>query len=400
MTGKIFDRFIVGLSFLTLLEVPLSLCRAEYLFYYYEIDIAMSLFFFIQFARTREASGVNTYARFIGALPFELFAHFIGLNSIIVVMRILKVFRVFEVFHLFKWSNFRTKSQQTASLVGGLIVLLHWVTCGWLLVHDFGRKEFLDSYAMAMYWAVTTLSTVGYGDVVPQTHFARFYAMGTMLTGVGIFGIVIGKFSTLIMKADKYQEEKKAKLHGLMDFLERYDVPASLSKQVIRYYQYQFDKKIAEKDGLVLSDLPESFQSELKLFMKIKFIQKLSLFNGLSTDCLKLIASKLEERFYQPRKSIVKNGDLGQEMYIISHGEVEVSREAKVLANLKTGQVFGEMALIEHTVRNADVISKSYSDILILKREDFELITEIHQELKDRFIKIYDDRRTSLKSAS
>lgn len=151
-------------------------------------------------------------------------------------------------------------------------------------------------------------------------------------------------------------------------------------------------KNIAEHDGKILADLPESLQHELKLFMKVKFIRKLAIFRELSHECLRSIALRLKQEFYTPGQYIVKSGDEGEEMFIISHGEVEVSRDGQYLVSLKNGQVFGEIALLEKTTRNADVISQSYSDLYLLKRQDYFAIVEIYPELGERMQGIYEKR--------
>ena len=79
-------------------------------------------------------------------------------------------------------------------------------------------------------------------------------------------------------------------------------------------------------------------------------------------------------------------------MFILGHGEVEVSMGEKVLATLKAGQFFGETALIEDTIRNADVKSKAYCDLYSFSKDDFiEVITK-YPHLGDKFQEIYQRR--------
>lgn len=84
-------------------------------------------------------------------------------------------------------------------------------------------------------------------------------------------------------------------------------------------------------------------------------------------------------------------------MYIIGHGEVDVKTGDKHLASLKEGQYFGEVALLEETIRNADVSSKSYCDLYVFKKEDFLEVIGKYPELYDKFTSLYrrrnDDRR-------
>jgi len=236
--------------------------------------------------------------------------------------------------------------------------------------------------------------------VVPTGIADRIFSMLAMIMGVGVFGIVIGQFSSLIIQADRYKQEKSERMNNLVDFLERYEVSHQIGHQVIQFYRHYVEKNIAEHDGKILADLPESLQNELKLYMKIKFIRKLAIFRDLSHDCLRTVATSLKQEFYSPGQYIVKSGAEGEEMFIIAHGEVEVSREEQFLVSLKNGQVFGEIALVEKTTRNADVVSQTYSDLYVLTREDYFTITERFPELKERMLSIYQKRRTVPKEAA
>ena len=108
----------------------------------------------------------------------------------------------------------------------------------------------------------------------------------------------------------------------------------------------------------------------------------------------------MEQRFYSPHEIVVKSGEEGTEMFIISHGHVEVTQDETILATLKEGQFFGESALIEHTVRNADVISQNYCDLYVLSKEDFLEVTQKFPNLLKRFAEVHRLRKKKIKRAA
>jgi len=128
--------------------------------------------------------------------------------------------------------------------------------------------------------------------------------------------------------------------------------------------------------------------------MKIKLIREVHIFHDCSTPCLKMIAQKLEQTYHSPNEYIIKKGDRGDEMFILGHGEVEVTMGEKVVTTLKAGQFFGEIALLEDTIRTADVKARAYCDLYTFKKSDFLEVISKYPDLGDKFKAIYSKRKT------
>jgi len=110
-----------------------------------------------------------------------------------------------------------------------------------------------------------------------------------------------------------------------------------------------------------------------------KILQKLELFNDLSDQELEEIAIICTERHLQPGEIIIKQGEYNDELYIITHGYVDVylsdiSQETtKLLVNLGVGQLIGEMALVDKGPRSATVRAGIEPTIVqTIRREDIE----------------------------
>ena len=133
--------------------------------------------------------------------------------------------------------------------------------------------------------------------------------------------------------------------------------------------------------------------------MKIKLISNIPIFSSCKVNCLRQIATTLEQMHFSPGESIISKGDLSSEMYIIGHGIVEVIiKDGKVASTLQTGQFFGEIGLLREVPRGAEVRARSYCDIYRLKRDDFLPIMEkndrIFEEIKQIINKRSTDSRT------
>jgi NADH dehydrogenase len=101
----------------------------------------------------------------------------------------------------------------------------------------------------------------------------------------------------------------------------------------------------------------------------------------------------LEVHHYEPGESIVRQGQVGRELFVILKGEVEISTEGSgALARLGEREVFGERALLEDTPRSATVRATRASDVLVLSRGDFHAMVKNLPILNDYFTELLRSR--------
>ena len=95
--------------------------------------------------------------------------------------------------------------------------------------------------------------------------------------------------------------------------------------------------------------------------------------DGLNQDILKRFG-----RAYQPGSTLCREGDAGDELFLLLKGQVEVTRRGKALGNLYEGDLVGEMAVLDGQVRTATVTAKVETLTLALNREHFQMIFQLH----------------------
>ena len=110
--------------------------------------------------------------------------------------------------------------------------------------------------------------------------------------------------------------------------------------------------------------------------MDEQILKRVELFSGLSNDELKAVADICQERRLHPNEVIARQGEPGDEFYIITTGFVEIVIEGKpekVIVNLGKGQSVGEMSLIDQGPRSATVRAVSDPTIVqTITQADFE----------------------------
>lgn len=146
-------------------------------------------------------------------------------------IRVLRLIRIFKLKSIFgKLENFISLSPTLNSITGFLrlsaiiLFIAHWIACFWHLIGDseFGEEEetwisridlqdadWTSKYLASIYWAVTTMITVGYGDIVPITDSERIYTLFTMLIASVVFAYSMNSINALLASIDAERQEFK-----------------------------------------------------------------------------------------------------------------------------------------------------------------------------------------------
>ena len=120
--------------------------------------------------------------------------------------------------------------------------------------------------------------------------------------------------------------------------------------------------------------------------MDASLLKKVALFEGLTQGQLAKVASIAQARKYDGSAYLFREGDVGQEMYIIVEGRVRISKDVpgigeEALAILEKGQYFGEMAMIDESPRSADAIAHTPCTVWVIEREKLDQLMFTDKDL-------------------
>jgi voltage-gated potassium channel len=202
-----------------------------------------------------------------------------------------------------------------------LVVLLMAATLEYLAENK-AQPEAFSSIPAALYWAVTTLTTTGYGDVVPLTSLGRFIAGVVMIGGIATFAFLAG------ILANSFAEEMHRR-----EFLRTWDLVA-----------------------------------------------RVPFFRDVGAATIAEVTKLLRPRDAPAGTIITRRGEPGDCMYFIADGEVAIQIEPKPLV-LSTGQFFGEIALVTGSPRTATVVARKSCQLLLLDIADFRRLASAQPDL-------------------
>ncbi|BAV49008.1 potassium channel protein [Mesorhizobium loti] len=212
------------------------------------------------------------------------------------------------------------------------VVLFAVALAAYVVERDIQPEKF-GSIPQAMWWAVVTLSTTGYGDTIPQSFAGRVLAGAVMMSGIGIFGLWAG-----ILATGFYQEIRRE------DFVRNWQLVATVP-----------------------------------------------LFQKLGPAVLVEIVRALRPRTLPAGAVIFRNGEVGDRMFFVVEGRVSVATPSPV--ELGPGAFFGEMALITGERRSATVSAATEVSLLSLHAADFQMLCSSSPEIAEIIRKTALERR-------
>ncbi len=107
---------------------------------------------------------------------------------------------------------------------------------------------------------------------------------------------------------------------------------------------------------------------------------------------LTIFAHDLDAKDYPAGHRFISTGDQGEIMYVVTEGEVEITLRGKVLETVHSGGIFGELALIDHRERSADVTAKSDVKVSAIDQKRFLYLVRNHPFFALEVMKIMAER--------
>lgn len=222
--GKAFDLillFLILLSTFIVMMESVSNFDAKLHSPFVILEIIITVIFTVEYAlriitlRNKKAYIFSFFGiiDFLAILPFYL-SLFFPITKYFLILRMLRMLRVFRIFNLLDFMNdgkfivTALKNSSRKIYIFLMFLIIFSVIVGSLMFMVEGHREGFESIPQSIYWAVVTVTTVGYGDVSPGTPLGKFLSVLLMLAGYSIIAVPTG-IVTAEMR-NKRQELEKA----------------------------------------------------------------------------------------------------------------------------------------------------------------------------------------------
>ncbi|OMJ91317.1 hypothetical protein SteCoe_6212 [Stentor coeruleus] len=350
----------------------------------------------------------------VSALPIDMIIEISSRNvNYLKTVRLIKIIRIFKLIKLIKLGKLKytiakiedrisSKNLITLILILKLQIYIFMIAhiLGCLMIsisrENYNPKSFInlivnksdelitkniEIYISSIYWAYTTMVSIGYGDFSPQTTEERTFGIICMLMSSVTFGVIIGNIGSIIEKNSKFEKMRRETIQSVNNYLKQNNVEKSLWQKVRMYIEYTLSESKQEEIDLydLLEVLSGPLREEIYLNLNGTELFSCSIFMNFPLVFGHKLSRMMHSEVYAPYDDIIFEGSPPIGLYFIQTGSVEIyDRKSRVgIKELKFNNYFGEIGLFTRKHCCASVRSKEYSEVLTITCEDFDAVLYI-----------------------
>jgi len=261
---------------------------------------------------------------------------------------------------------------------------------------DYGKESynFCEQwllYVYSFFWATLTLSACA-DPPPPITNGELVFVIVNYLLGVLVFASIVGSFASIIANANRSRDAFQQSVDGVKQYLRFRRVGSEWEKRIITYFDYILSTNQCRKERSVLSVLPDALRAEIALAVHGDSLRRVKLFEDCEPGLLEKLVVNLRQAVYSPGQFVCREGEVGKEMYIVKVGQLDVIAGKALVATLTEGGFFGELSLLDVSRtpggnrRRASVVSRGYSELFLLTKQDLWVSLEEFPETKKRLV--------------
>ncbi|XP_070566365.1 uncharacterized protein [Ptychodera flava] len=361
----------------------------------------------------------------IAALPIDVFA--LCANSQETRLMALSLLRLIHLLRLIRVSNFFTAWEKELNINVLFVRLCKFFVELFMLIHLFASIWYviacplgncmadtwadhantanmgtLKQYCDCIYWCVATMTSTGYGDIHAYTIGEMVFASFVMIVGQLIFGFILGNIASTLANAESNRVAYEEHLTAIKDHMKDQSLPSKLQKKVVSYYDYIWMRSKGVDVKELFKDAPSCLHAEIWQSTCEHLLKKLPLFRGAEDSFFRTLSPIVRRLLFMPNDYIVRQGDVGDEMYFIHRGTVarmSDKDETKACKILDVGDYFDDISLVYDVPRSCSHQAVTHVDVYALSRDDLQSVLKhypiVEAQIKDIAAEMYGEASSS-----
>lgn len=179
---------------------------------------------------------------------------------------------------------------------------------GWVMKHAYQHQSNSELYLIGFYFTITTITTVGYGDMSGGTFIERIFCICLMIVGVVSYSFAISSLSSVISTLDSKQAKLKEKLNILNNIRSEYEMDFELYWKLRQSLYYDHTKDMTDKMKL-LKELPGNLKVSVSNLMYRKVVKGIDYFENKSAHFMATIGPLLRPIIIEKNEQIFLKRD-------------------------------------------------------------------------------------------
>nr|XP_003466024.1 potassium voltage-gated channel subfamily H member 6 [Cavia porcellus] len=354
----------------------------------------------------------------VAAIPFDLLIFRTGSDETTTLIGLLKTARLLRLVRVAR--KLDRYSEYGAAVLFLLMctfaLIAHWLACIWYAIGNVERPylepkigwldslgaqlgkhyngsdpasgpSVQDKYVTALYFTFSSLTSVGFGNVSPNTNSEKVFSICVMLIGSLMYASIFGNVSAIIQRLYSGTARYHTQMLRVKEFIRFHQIPNPLRQRLEEYFQHAWSYTNGIDMNAVLKGFPECLQADICLHLHRALLQQCPAFQGASKGCLRALAVKFKTTHAPPGDTLVHLGDVLSTLYFISRGSIEILRDDVVVAILGKNDIFGEPVSLhaQPGKSSADVRALTYCDLHKIQRADLLEVLDMYPAFADSF---------------
>lgn len=210
------------------------------------------------------------------------------------------------------------------------------------------------TYVVSLYWAVTTLTTMGYGDITPKLTTEYIYSTVVMLMGVSFYAYIASNVSIVLSNMDEAGAEYRENMEKLSEFMGRKRMTLPLRRRLRKYFHVYWKSRgrvgvYNDVDIVKLINLP-ALRNDVTTELFREITRQVPFLHDKDPKFIELIAPHMMLLRVANNEYVVKEGERGLDLFFLLEGDVfceyeSDNQETHVLGKYEPGQYFGDVAM-------------------------------------------------------
>lgn len=218
--------------------------------------------------------------------------------------------------------NINSNIEKLLIFIVGFLVINHIIACLWYFVakmedfdpdswtsrHNVYHLSTYEIYLTSLYWTLTTVTTVGYGDYVAKTLVEKIFCLCIMTFGVLTYSFTIGALSSIVNTLNEKNKVMNTKLQLLSNIKKEYGLSEEIYYKARKVIKYDTNRNQKNKMNF-MNDLPIKLRIELSQEIQDILIQSLYFFKGHNQEFIAYVSPMLKPSRFMQNDFIHKIGD-------------------------------------------------------------------------------------------
>lgn len=228
-----------------------------------------------------------------------------------------------------------------------------------------------QQYIAAYYWAIMTLTTVGYGDISAANEYEMTFSALVMVAGAIFYAVVLGSVTAAIQTVSSSNRPYLTRVRVVDHFIKHYGLPEGLATRIRDTTDFQWHLHQSFDSKQILEDFPPELRTDVLMSIHRPLLIKVPFFQEVDEAFVKMVVNELSPHVCLAGDYIFQEGDDGDQMYLLTKGLLEVIEYGKVVNHLEEGAFFGEVAVLDPELsrRTASVQAKVNAVFHTLSRD-------------------------------